>query len=281
MGKLSQSMIDKAAHANLVAYCQGHGIELVREGREFVIRANDSIYISAEQPWLWYRHSTGQGGKAVDFAMKYLGMGFRDAVFEMLGKLPDVVIEPTSETAYKPDTATNQKRVIAYLCKRRGLDYGLVTRLIREGKLRQDTHGNCVFVIRDRSGKPFAAELHGTGDTRYKGQATPQKGYGFEFAVGSKVDWVIYTESAIDLVSLYQMFRDKLSNALLVSLGGIGKTSVIQNYLATYPNAKHCLAIDNDQKADEFASQFPNLFRRRPDTGFKDWNEQLLARRKD
>ena len=77
------------------------------------------------------------------------------------------------------------------------------------------------------------------------------------------------------------MFRDKLSDVLLVSLGGIGKTSVVQNYLATYPNAKHCLAIDNDQKADEFASRFPNLSRRRPDTGFKDWNEQLLARRKD
>ena len=79
MGKLSQSMIDKAAHANLVAYCQSHGIELKREGKEFVIKANDSIYISAEQPFKWYRHSTGEGGKAVDFAMQYLGMPFRDA----------------------------------------------------------------------------------------------------------------------------------------------------------------------------------------------------------
>ncbi|MBR1383848.1 MAG: DUF3991 domain-containing protein [Ruminococcus sp.] len=277
MGKLTSSMIDKAAHANLIAYCQGHGIELKREGKEFIIKENDSIYISADKPWLWYRHSTGEGGKAVDFAMKYLGMDFRSAVFEMLGKLPDVDIEPTAETAYKPDTATNQKRVIAYLCKRRGLDYKLVTGLIRNGKLRQDTHGNCVFIIRDKSGKAIAAELHGTGDTRFKGQATPQEGYGFEMAVGAAVKWVIYTESAIDLVSLYQMFKDKLSDTLLVSLGGIGKTSVIQNYLAIYPNAKHCLAIDNDEKADEFASRFPKLSRRRPDPQYKDWNEQLLG----
>lgn len=278
MGKLTSSMIDKAAHANLVAYCQLHGIELKREGREFVIKENDSIYISAEQPWLWYRHSTGQGGKAVDFAMKYLGMPFREAVFEMLGKLPDVEIESTPEIAYKPDTATNQKRVIAYLCKRRGLDYKLITGLIRNGKLRQDTHGNCVFVIKDKSGKSIAAELHGTGDTRFKGQATPQEGYGFEMSVGSAVKWVIYTESAIDLVSLYQLFKDKLSDSLLVSLGGIGKTSVIENYLASYPNAKHCLAIDNDDRADEFASRFPNFIRRRPDPQFKDWNEQLLGK---
>ena len=133
MGKLSQSMIDKAAHANLIAYCQSHGIELKREGKEFVIKANDSIYISAEQPFKWYRHSTGEGGKAVDFAMQYLGMPFRDAVFEMLGKLPDVSIEPSEAIAYTPDTHTDQKRVIAYLCKRRGLDYKLVTSLIMCG----------------------------------------------------------------------------------------------------------------------------------------------------
>ena len=281
MGKLTQPMIDKASHANLVAYCQSHGIEIKREGREFIVKDNDSLYISAEQPYKWYRHSTGEGGKAVDFAMQYLGLPFRDAVFEMLGKLPTVEIEPTSERAYKPDTATNQKRVIAYLCQRRGLDYELVTTLIRNGKLRQDTNGNCVFIIKDKSGKTISAELHGTGDTRFKGQASSQDGYGFEFPVGDNVEWCIYTESAIDLLSLYQLFKDKLNSVLLVSLGGIGKTSVLENYLSSYPKAKHCLAIDNDEKADEFAKKFPKLYRRRPDQHFKDWNEQLLGKTKE
>lgn len=271
-------MIDKASHANLISYCTTHGIKLKRESREFVVEANDSIYISAQEPWKWYRHSTGEGGKAVDFAMLYLGMNFREAVFEMLGKLPDIDIEPASETAYKPDTATNQKRVIAYLCKRRGLDYKLVTELIRSGKLRQDKNGNCVFVVRDKSGKAIAAELHGTGDTRFKGQATPQDGYGFEFPVGTAVKWVVYTESAIDLLSLYQLKKSRLSDTLLVSLGGIGKTSVIQNYLEIYPQAIHCLAIDNDQKAKEFAEKFPQLKRCPPDKNYKDWNDQLCNR---
>ena len=277
MGKLSQSMIDKAAHANLVAYCQSHGIELKREGKEFVIKANDSIYISAEQPFKWYRHSTGEGGKAVDFAMQYLGMPFRDAVFEMLGKLPDVSIEPSEAIAYTPDTHTDQKRVIAYLCKRRGLDYKLVTSLIRDGKLRQDTHGNCIFVIKNRSGKSIAAEIHGTGDKRFKGQGTGQQGYGFELSVGAAVEWVIYTESAIDLLSFYQLKKDKLSNALLVSMGGL-KAVVVENYKSLYPQAKHCLAVDDDTKGNEFADEYKGkLYRKKPDEPFKDWNELLCS----
>lgn len=276
MGKLSQSMIDKAAHANLVAYCEGHGIELKREGREFVVKANDSIYISAEKPWLWYRHSTGEGGKAVDFAMQYLGMGFRDAVFEMLGKLPDVSIEPSEAVAYTPDTHTDQKRVIGYLCKRRGLDYKLVTGLIRDGKLRQDTHGNCVFVIKDRAGKLIGSELHGTGDTRFKGQTSPQEGYGFELPCGAAVEWVIYTESAIDLLSLYQLFKSKLSGCLLVSMGGL-KPVVVEHYRSLYPDARHALAVDNDDKGREFAAEM-GMQHRKPDEPFKDWNEQLCKK---
>lgn len=285
MGKLSQSMIDKASHANLVAYCQSHGIALKREKNEYVIKDNDSLYISAEQPYRWYRHSTGEGGKAVDFAMKYLGLPFRDAVFEMLGKLPtvEIEIEPTEKTsdrAYTPDTATNQKRVIAYLCQRRKLDYKLVTWLIRNGKLRQDTKGNCVFLIKDKTGKTISAELRGTGDNPFKQVPVSTNGFGFEMQIGDTVENLVFTESAIDLLSLYQMRKDELPNTLLVSLAGIGKTSVIDNYLAMYPNAYPLLAIDNDQRADEFAMRFPEIERERPDEPYKDWNEQLVAQTK-
>jgi hypothetical protein len=224
--------------------------------------------------------------------MQYLGLPFRDAVFEMLGKLPEIEIEPTSKIAYKPNTATNQKRVIAYLCQRRGLDYKLVTELIRNGKLRQDTNGNCVFNIFDKSGELISAELHGTGETRFKGQASPQDGYGFEFLVGDSVEWCIYMESAIDLLSFYQLFKDQIHNTLLVSLGGIGKTSVIEHYLNSYPHpkVKHCLAIDNDKKADVFAHDVQieheyngrkYIGRKIPDAKYKDWNDQLLDKPKD
>ena len=72
------------------------------------------------------------------------------------------------------------------------------------------------------------------------------------------------------------MFKDKLTDTLLVSLGGIGKTNVIESYIERYPDARHCLAIDNDKRGDEFAAKFPKLSRRRPDKQ-KDWNDQLKA----
>lgn len=275
MGKLSPSMVDKAAHANLVAYCEAHGIALKREGKEFIVKANDSIYISAEQPWKWYRHSTGNGGKAVDFAMQYLGMDFRSAVFEMLGKLPEIEIAPTESVTYKPDTHTDQKRVIAYLCKKRKLDYQLVTNLIRDGKLRQDKNGNCVFGIKDTTGKMIGAELHGTGEKRFKGQATEQQGFGFQYSTGAKIKMVLYVESAIDLLSLYELHKHKLTSigTLLVSMGGL-KPAVVTNYRSIYPDAKHYCAVDADEKGIAFALEM-EMAHRKPEHNFKDWNEEL------
>lgn len=276
MGKLTESMIDKASHANLIAYCQSHGIELKKIGKEYVVKEHDSIYISSKEPWKWYRHSTDEGGKAIDFAVKFLGMPFRTAVFEMLGRLPEADTDIVPTTSYKPELANNQKRVIAYLCQKRKIEYGLVTKLIREGKLRQDTHGNCMFLIRDRNGRTVSAELHGTGDTRFKGQTSEQEGYGFEFPIGDTVKWVIYTESAIDLISLYQMYKEQLKDVLLVSMGGL-KSVIIESYKKTYPEARHCLAVDNDERGNQFAHEsYPDLTRKVPRSPFKDWNEQLV-----
>ena len=95
--------------------------------------------------------------------------------------------------------------------------------------------------------------------------------------MGAAVEWVIYTESAIDLLSFYQLKKDKLSNALLVSMGGL-KAVVVENYKSLYPQAKHCLAVDDDTKGNEFADEYKGkLYRKKPDEPFKDWNELLCS----
>lgn len=266
MARITDGMTYKADRQSLVSYCHAHGIELKREGNEFVMVEHDSVYISAKEPYKWYRHSTGQGGYAIRFLRDVLDIPFREAVFQLLEGLPEVEIQPASVIRYTPDYHTDQKRVIAYLCKTRGIDYDLVTELIRDGKLRQDTRGNCAFISAN------TIELHGTGDTRFKGQVNEQNGYGFELTVGERVESVIYAESAIDLLSLYQLYKGSLRDALLVSMGGL-KSSVVANYQSLYPDARHCLAVDNDEKGLEFAKEL-NLPHRKPDIG-KDWNEQL------
>ena len=269
MKHFDNDVVYKAKNANLIAYCESKGIALKREGKEFVLLAYDSVYISAKEPHKWYRHSQEQGGLAIDFCMKFLQMTFVQAVKELTSELPNVEIEETKHIEL--NVSTDQKRVIAYLSKKRGLEYKLVTNLIRQGLLRQDTNGNCIFYIYDFSNNKVGAELHGTGDTRFKGQTSEQKGYGFTFTLGL-VNQVAYFESAIDLLSFHQLYPKK-NNVLLVSMGGL-KTMVLQNYMDKYKNAEHILCVDNDENGRQFALEHQLKFVHAK--GCKDWNEQLL-----
>ena len=262
-------VVCSAKNANLIAYCQSKGIALKREGKEFVLISHDSVYISANEPHKWYTHSSEQGGLAIDFCVKFLGMTFVQAVRELTSELPNVEIEETKHIEL--NVSTDQKRVIAYLSKKRGLEYKLITKLIQQGFLRQDKNGNCVFYIYDFNNNKVGAELHGTGDTRFKGQTPEQKGYGFTLSLG-EVNQIAYFESAIDLLSFHQLYPKK-NNVLLVSMGGL-KTMVLQNYMDKYKNAEHILCVDNDENGRQFTLEHQLKFVHAK--GSKDWNEQLL-----
>ena len=268
MKQFDDDVVCSAKNANLIAYCQSKGIALKREGKEFVLLSHDSVYISANEPHKWYRHSSEQGGLAIDFCVKFLGMTFVQAVRELTGELPNVEIEETKHIEL--DVSTNQKRVIAYLSKKRGLEYKLVTKLIQQGLLRQDKNGNCVFYIYDFMNNKVGAELHGTGDTRFKGLSSEQKGFGFTLSLG-QVKQVAYFESSIDLLSFHQLYPKK-NDVLLVSMSGL-KSVVLQNYMDKFKDAEHILCIDNDEKGRQFALEHELKF---VHSAFKDWNEQLI-----
>ena len=277
MARISQELIDKACTANLIAYCQARGIPLKKEGKEYIVKDNDSLYISMLEPWKWYRHSTGEGGKAIDFCMKYLNMSFSQAVTELTGELPALDREQVTPTKYTPNCSTNQKRVIAYLVKKRMLDYGIVTQAIQKYHLRQDTNGNCVFQIFDFAGNLVGAELHGTGDARFKGQASEQQGFGFCISFSEKPKLLFFFESAIDLLSFWEIQRGKLNDAMLISMGGL-KSAVFCNYKEHYSEAHCILCVDNDEKGRNFAKEV-KCQQIAPDSGVKDWNEHLKKKK--
>lgn len=273
---IDKDLVRKARQTSLVAYLINRGEPLKRVGANYIHREHDSLYIK-DNMFVWY--SQDKKGNSVDFLMIYYGMTFKQAVEALTGvELPTPDYTPQERTA-SPQRATDEKRVIAYLCKRRGLENRLIFALIKQGKLWQDTNGNCNFVITDWNEQPIGAEIVGTGDTRFK-NVTEHSGYGFHMILGEPTE-ALYFESAIDLLSCYQIYQDRLTHHILVSMGGLN-SSVVTELKKKKPNLTHWLCVDNDTAGNKFIYQRKSedtsmkLFQ--PPRQYKDWNEYLLKK---
>lgn len=275
---IEQELIKQARQTNLVAYLLNRGEPLKRIGKNYTHKNHDSLFIK-DNMFIWY--SQQKQGNSIDFLMLYYGMKFNEAVKELTGTILPKIQQ--SGMVYKTPQATqrasNEKRVIAYLCKKRGLKNSLIFALIKQGKLYQDTKGNCNFIICDWNKQPIGAEIVGTTDIRYK-QITIHSGYGFHIIIGQPKK-ALYFESAIDLLSCYQMFQHKFTEHILVSLGGLNN-SVIMELQDNNPTLEHWLCVDNDQAGNNFITEIRqhindiHIFR--PPKNFKDWNEWLLSK---
>lgn len=80
---LSDELINRAQHADLVEYLKSQGEQVFREGQCFVWKKHDSVRI---QGYKWYQNSTQQGGAAVAFLQHFFGMHFTDAVAVLTGE---------------------------------------------------------------------------------------------------------------------------------------------------------------------------------------------------
>ena len=84
-----------------------------------------------------------------------------------------------------------------------------------------------------------------------------------------------FFESAIDLLSFYQIYSGKIENYILVSMGGLS-LPVVHRYVMAYQMSKHLLFVDNDTAGKAFVNQLQCIPARYPQHG-KDWNEYLQS----
>ena len=221
-----------------------------------------------------------------------MGMSFVDAVEALTGEHIDRTYTPSRTYEQKPKTVTarelslaeadNARRVFAYLCKTRGLDYDTVSALVRNGSIaQQEKTGNVLFKYYDDQGKVIGDEKVGTStDHKFKGIATGSAGgYGFEVCRGNGSN-LLFFESSIDMLSYLQMHQSELDDHRLVSMMGVKPQTVIDTMerYGISPDRGY-LCSDNDRAGNEFAerliSEYPDMKRIvTPDT-YKDWNDML------
>lgn len=293
--RLSEEQIERANTVNLPQFLMQNGFDLKRVGREYIWKGHDSMHIKDNVPGergVWHRFSTDEGGDNIAFLRQYMNMSFVEAVETLNGEHYDRTYTPPhtdtpkktaeKESVLEINEADNCKRVFAYLCKTRGLDYDLIVSLVKQGLISQEEkRGNVLFKFFDENGKVIGAEKVGTStEYRFKGIAEHSaEGHGFEVVKGSG-EKAFFFESAIDMLSYLQMHDNELDNCRMVSMMGL-KPSIVFDTVLRYniPPQNVFLCSDNDEKGNQFAerlmSEYPDMKRIvTPDT-YKDWNDML------
>lgn len=281
-----------------------YGMTLVKKrGRRPILSTveHDSIVIY-EDDNTYHRYSNGNGGDAVAFMMEFSGIDESDLnkhdqvnecirILEQRLKInPELAVQQVRYKREKPkfvmpEKADTNRKVRDYLCNTRGIEERIVDKWIHEGLLFQEAgrYGNCVFVSRDKNGKPVYGVKRSADPKRKFVVDVEGSDYSQGFFIKGKLDYytkvsdnfasehssLFVTEAVIDLMSLQSLYlrrrdyelrqqgrldcapedyENRFLNSNWYSLNGCRKYDGLLNTIASHKGIKDIfLALDNDE----------------------------------
>ena len=257
--RFTDEQLEQANSINLLELARQYGYELEdTERRAFHAKHSGGLYFYKDNNVFKHFGSDRKGGP-VAFIMMEENLPFVDAVKHLLGPNYELIREvaarnytPPAERKelVLPDKATNYKRAYWYLIQVRGIDPSIVSALMNEKKLYQDTRGNCVFIGCDENRQPKYCSKRGTypdAKEQYKrDQEGSDKSYPFHITGRSKKVYVL--ESPIDTMShaaLTMLYGVDWQRDHRISQGCLSD-SALQRFLNMYDINEICFAYDND-----------------------------------
>ena len=248
-GKGRRERVEYARSRDILDVASELNMELVRSGRDYRWKEHDSMVISPDKNmWNWF--SRHQGGDVISLVETMKEVNFNQAIDYLNdGSFKEYtaverVQEPFSyylEPYEQPFEAAR-----TYLKEQRGLSDETIDFFIDKGVLAQanaKVNGSIepvvVFKSFDFSGEIVGATLQGIEENWEK---WPERGYAKNIVrnsdgiTGLHVDIgqpnrLIFAESAIDLMSYYELHKDTLQDVRLISMDGV-KEAVIGRHLA-------------------------------------------------
>ena len=172
--------------------------------------------------------------------------------------------------------ASKLRRVQNYLTQHRNLSSLVLEPLIEAGKLYADNRGNAVFLlVAGKANHPVGAELRGTGTRVWRGMAPGTRKDSGYFWVGAKgPNRVVLRESAIDAISCYMLYPDRVC----ISTSGARPNPSWLRVILDRGYEVGC-GFDADPPGDatsrEMIRLYPDIQRLRPTA--KDWNALLTS----
>lgn len=301
--------IENVRSVPITDYAMRIGIPLVKIGKYYSIKGNDSVRIDPMKNAFWRnsRFSMGSGDRAwtggvIDFAMAFGGcIDAKTAIKEIadmygiehrkeyVPTYQQPIVEERQKPKRKagdveyPKKAEDIKKAWRYLFHERKINISVLKYFVAKKMLYQDTHGNCVFCtdkfacMRSTFGKKFAIDASGCDYNEC-----------FFFKGKNASDTMIVAESVIDIMSLMSLMCDngkRYVDYAYLALTGTNKIESIFYHLDKEPQIKKVvLGFDNDEAGEiayravieKISKEYPQIkVEKRVAPSAKDWNEYL------
>ena len=280
--KFSQDEIDRAAHTDIRSILHAKGQTILKSGSEWMWGENKSVKFRGH---VFYDHSTGEKGTAIDFVCTFFNMRFQDAVCTLNCKEYNGVEFTQAENKKRerhvfklPQKSRNMKRVYAYLMQERHISPDIISFFVHARSLYEsaNTH-NAVFVGYDSVGNAKAAHERGTLTQRpYRGDVSgSEKDYFFNYYGGSNRIYVF--EAPIDMLSFITLYKERhWQKHNYIALGGTAGRALFR-FLFEYPKINQVvLCLDNDKAGQNGDKQIKNTLERLSSNNFvEDVNKQI------
>lgn len=293
------SQIEQAKNINLISYLQSKGFTLKKRDNQGNFRPDGTkIDIKGN---LWHDWKSGESGNTLSYLTKILGLDFLTAMGELIqndnplprATVPSKLNKPKVFTFESLNITNESRNLFTYLHNTRGIDNILITELYNQKLIVQDFRKNVVFLNYNGSTIVGVDKVGTYGKFKQSLGGTfiipSVKGKIQKDTINQAFELALFTESPIDTISLYQIFRKRLSNrnVLVVSMGGASKINNITDTMQRFSLSadKVVICTDNDNAGQEV---IPHLLRSKgisvkgyfPPKNFKnypvkDWNDIL------
>lgn len=284
---------EDARRTDLAALLRQQGEQVKRSGTEFVwLDHGQRVTIRGN---LWFHQYEQVGGDAIDFACRFYGMDYPEAVQLMLAMLTMGIgtaqgpVEPFTKPPLElPPKHENMRRVYGYLLRRRGIDKDVLDAFVYRGLIYESAdYHNAVFVGTDREGQLRHIHKHSTAAQRgFKGNAPGSEAeYSFHWIGGG--DTLFLFEAPIDALSFISLHKQSWKSQSYAAACGVSDRVLWQTLKDRPYITKVCICLDNDEPGQKAAQRISkaltekNICNKILVPTRKDWNEDLLFLRKE
>ncbi len=276
---------EEAKRLSIISVAEQLGIELKRTGSySYTWTEHDSFVIDAKKNEFHWNSRT-EFGDVIQLVQSIKGVSYKEAMhFLETGEFKAVDVE--AQTASKEPFSYHLERYEnkdfsasrSYLKAQRGLSDDTINFFISQGSMAEATRKKgdyfepvIVFKYKDNTGFLAGASLQGIVENRVH---YPERGrlkqimrnsdgqLGFSIDIGNPKR-LVFSEAPIDLMSYYELHKDRLQDVRLVAMDGVKEGIISRRFMELYAeiNDKSYQVNQNTGKALETVARTTNYFK--------------------